>query len=81
MFVYFLETGLLLLVVPWSVFWERNLFLDRLPALSGVLLNHFVRGAVSGIGLICLGAALLELATLWRGRSRMQPSQSDPFAA
>ena len=29
LFVYFLEAGFLLLVVPWSVFWERNLFVGQ----------------------------------------------------
>jgi hypothetical protein len=56
-------------VVPWSVFWERNLFVDRVPHLEGILLNHFVRGAISGVGLICLGASLAELATVWKGRT------------
>jgi hypothetical protein len=67
--VYFLETGLLLIVVPWSVFWERNLFLERVPVVRGLLLDHFVRGAVSGIGLVCLAAAVAELAALWRSRA------------
>jgi hypothetical protein len=63
-FAYFVEAGLLLLVAPWSAFWERNYFVTHLPAGREILLNHFVRGAVSGIGLVCLGAALGELGTL-----------------
>jgi hypothetical protein len=78
MFVYFLETGLLLLVVPWSVFWERNLFAERMPQLRVVLFDNFVRGAISGIGLVCLGAAVAELLTLWRGRRQrhLQPASA-----
>lgn len=64
MFAYFVEAGLLLLVAPWSAFWERNYFVTHLPAGRDILLNHFVRGAISGIGLVCLGAALGELGTL-----------------
>ena len=29
--VYFLETGLVLLVAPWLTLWERNLFAELLP--------------------------------------------------
>jgi hypothetical protein len=54
--------------VPWSVFWERNTFVEQMPYLRQLLLNHFVRGAISGIGLICLGAAVAEVLTLWRRR-------------
>lgn len=67
-FLYFLEAGLLLVVVPWSVFWERNFFLEHMALLGSVLRNHFVRGAITGIGIVCLGAAVTELLALWRGR-------------
>lgn len=70
LFVYLLETGLLLLVAPWSVFWERNLFVDRLPFIRDVFLNLFTRGAVSGVGLICLAGAAIEIRTLWRRRNQ-----------
>ncbi len=46
------ELGVLLLIVPWSAFWERNWFLQQYPALIPVLMNPFVRGAVSGLGLL-----------------------------
>lgn len=67
-FVYLLEAGLLLLVVPWTVFWERNYFLEQ--TLAGALLTpHAVRGAISGIGLVCLVAAVAELRALWPRRA------------
>ncbi|MGE3843564.1 MAG: hypothetical protein AB7I50_18490 [Vicinamibacterales bacterium] len=69
LFVYLLETGLLLVVVPWSVFWERNLFVDQLPLVRELFLNLFTRGGISGVGLVCLGGAVVELRTLWRRRS------------
>jgi hypothetical protein len=62
LFAYFLETGLLLLLAPWSAFWERNFFVETLPTLGAIMTNHFTRGAVSGIGAVCLGAACAELA-------------------
>jgi hypothetical protein len=67
---YFVEVGLLLLVVPWSPFWDRNYFLDLWPAFEAVLCSNLVRGAVSGLGLINLGAAMAELATLFGMRRR-----------
>ena len=47
---YFIEAGLILIVAPWSAFWDRNFFGARLPILGWLLSNLFVRGAVSGIG-------------------------------
>jgi hypothetical protein len=49
-------------VVPWSTFWERNYFADRIPPLQDILANDFVRGAVSGLGLVNLMAGLVDLA-------------------
>jgi hypothetical protein len=45
-----LEVGVFLLLVPWSVIWERNYFLQAYPGLSGVVLHPSFRGAVSGLG-------------------------------
>lgn len=46
------ELGVVLILVPWSGFWERNYFLERYPELIPFLMNHYVRGAVSGLGLL-----------------------------
>ena len=42
---YFIEVGLLLVLVPWSPFWERNYFLTALPALQDIVRNNYLRGA------------------------------------
>jgi hypothetical protein len=65
-----LETGLLLVLVPWSAFWDRNYFAELLPVLKGVITNNYVRGAVMGLGLINVWAALSELADIFHGRTR-----------
>ena len=62
--VYFLETGLVLLVAPWSTVWERNLFVEMLPSLGSVVRLHGVRGTVSGVGLVSLAVGLWELASV-----------------
>jgi hypothetical protein len=53
----------LLLIVPWTVFWERNFFLEH-TLLGELLRQHAIRGAISGLGVVCLGAALAELWAL-----------------
>jgi hypothetical protein len=53
--------GLLLIVLPWSSFWEHNYFAHILPALAPVLTNNFVRGAVSGLGVVNVIAGFFEL--------------------
>jgi hypothetical protein len=66
---YFLEVGLLLVLVPWSGFWDRNYFAMSLPALSDFLRNNYVRGAVSGLGIVNLLIGFEELASaLWARR-------------
>ena len=67
---FFLEVGLLLLLAPWSPLWDRNLFTQMWPALQPFAGNSYVRGAVSGLGLINLGAGVAELAALLGPRSK-----------
>jgi hypothetical protein len=57
----FLWVGFLLLLIPWSVFWDRNYFVQVLPADQSFVENNYVRGAVSGLGLINLYLGLAEL--------------------
>ncbi len=65
---YLVEVGLLLVFVPWSLFWERNYFADALPAVGLLTRSGFVRGAVSGLGLVSLAAGLADLWALLRRR-------------
>jgi hypothetical protein len=58
---FFFEAGLVLLIVPWSVYWERNYFVQALPLLAAFITNDFVRGAVSGLGLVNLLAGFVEI--------------------
>jgi hypothetical protein len=70
---------LLLILIPWSAFWDRNYFIETVPALGTLLTNNFVRGAVSGLGVVNLVAALGELADLFGGRatSRLPEEPAD----
>jgi hypothetical protein len=66
---YLIEAGLLLLIGPWSALWDRNLFVQAMPAVSDLARSGFVRGAVSGVGVLCVGAGLADLASLVGRRS------------
>jgi hypothetical protein len=66
--VFYIEVGLVLTVVPWSVYWERNYFADLVPLLHAITTNNFVRGAISGLGVVNLVAALSELRSLLSAR-------------
>jgi hypothetical protein len=47
-----LELGLALILVPWSEVWDMNYFLYQYPALALFVKNAFLRGAISGLGLL-----------------------------
>lgn len=76
---YFLEAGLVLIVVPWSGFWERNFFAGAVPLLGHAAASPFVRGGVSGIGAITAAAGCAELAGIF-GCARGAERQPEPSA-
>ena len=65
---YFLEVGLLLVLVPWSAFWERNYFVGMFPPLLHALRNNYLRGAVSGLGIVNLLVGFYDLSALLMAR-------------
>jgi hypothetical protein len=75
-----LETGLLLVLVPWSTFWERNYFGDLVPLVQVVITNNFVRGAISGLGLVNIAFALTEVAAVVAARVGDSPGFTEPDA-
>ncbi len=56
------ELGILLILVPWTSFWEQNYFINHYPSLIPILLNPAARGIVSGMGVldIILAAGMLR---------------------
>jgi len=66
----FFEVGLLLVVLPWSAFWEENYFADAWPILRAVVTNNFTRGAISGLGVVNLIAGFADLAMVLTARER-----------
>jgi hypothetical protein len=53
--------GLWLVVLPWSTNWFPAGFVARWPALQEVLRSGFVRGAVTGLGLVDIWCGVLEV--------------------
>ncbi len=67
---FFLEVGFALIVVPWSAFWDRNYFAYVFPLVGDVMTNDFVRGAISGIGVVNVSVGIAELASLFMARDQ-----------
>ena len=61
---YFLEVGLLLVLVPWSSFWDQNYFVHSSALLQTLFQNPFVRGGVSGLGILNLWVGLADLGAI-----------------
>src|SRR4051794_10585947 len=47
-----LELGIVLMVGPWTSAWTDNSLSSAFPAIHSFLMNGFVRGAISGLGLV-----------------------------
>lgn len=56
------ELGILLVLAPWSGFWEQNYFITHYPSLIPILLHPSARGLISGLGVldIILAAGMLR---------------------
>ena len=62
--VFCMELGMFLVVFPWTDHWQVNLMPSMIPAAREFWLNGYFRGAVSGVGLLNLWIALLEVFRL-----------------
>jgi hypothetical protein len=68
----------LLVLIPWSAFWERNFFVQSSAALAAIFTSNYTRGAITGLGLVNVCAALAELADLFGSKSSDHQSEIDP---
>jgi hypothetical protein len=67
--IFFLEIGFVLTLAPWSAFWDRNYFAETVPLVQRIVTNNFVRGAVTGLGVINVCAAIADLVGMFLARS------------
>lgn len=73
----FLEAGFVLVIVPWSSFWDRNYFAESLPFLQAIISSNYVRGAVSGLGVVNIAAGIADLFSMLLARH----AASDPVSS
>jgi hypothetical protein len=66
--LYLLEAGLFFTVVPWTRVWTMNPLLHHSPLLTAFADNPFVRGFVSGFGVIHLIVGIRDLVLMARAR-------------
>ncbi len=47
-----MELGLAVIVLPWSEYWDGNYFVFQYPAAAIFLKNPYLRGMISGLGVM-----------------------------
>ena len=63
-----LLTGVFLVLAPWSALWDTNYFLQPYPALRALMLSGYLRGTVTGLGIVNIVLALDEAHQHLRAR-------------
>ena len=57
------------MLIPWSAFWDRNYFVGWSQAIGALLTSNYLRGEITGLGLVNVWSALAELADLFGSRA------------
>ncbi len=65
-----LEVGIFLVIFPWTPYWDGNYFSLLKPEWHQYWDNMYVRGAVSGFGVVNLYISLVEVLRLRRFAKR-----------
>lgn len=56
-------------MLPWSEFWENNYFALGWPMIQSIVTNNFVRGGISGLGLVNLVVGVVDLSRVFASRA------------
>jgi hypothetical protein len=64
--IFCLELGLFLLIFPWTDSWDTNFFAAWIPEWHAWWTNAYLRGAVSGVGVLNLYIGFVEIFRLRR---------------
>lgn len=59
--IFAFELGVFLVVFPWLRNWDQSWIPVHSPKLAPIWMSHYFRGALSGIGLLNLYVAVVEL--------------------
>jgi hypothetical protein len=69
--IFCLEIGVVLLIMPWSEYWDNNFSATWTPVARDFWESSYVRGAVSGLGIVNIFISFTELFRMRRfSRSR-----------
>ena len=58
--VFFIELGMLLVILPWTPLWTQNSLFTTFPGLRTFLGNGFLRGLVTGLGFVNLWIGIAD---------------------
>ena len=58
--VFYIELGMLLAVLPWTKLWTENGLVMGMPQLRAIMQMNFVRGLVTGVGLVDIWIGVWE---------------------
>ena len=64
--IFCMVVGIFLVIYPWTESWRRNYFAALVPQWNGYWDNLYVRGAVSGLGVVNFYISLVEAIRLRR---------------
>ena len=64
--VYCVEAGLFFIVVPWTRLWTLNPLLHSTDTMSMMFNDPFVRGFISGVGVVHILIGVKEIVRLAR---------------
>ena len=73
--IYFVEAGLLLIVGPWTTWWDQNFFADSLPWLNRAMDGDAARFVVASAGIATAVAGLSDLRSVVRHRLGRRPHE------
>ena len=72
--LYCLEAGLFFTVVPWTRFWTMNPLLHSSLTVGMWADNPYVRGFISGFGVVHLLIGIKDIVAFSRSRRQGEPS-------
>lgn len=70
--IYCIEAGLFFTIVPWTRAWALNPLLHNHASIAAWADNPFVRGFVSGFGIVHLLIGVHDVVVILRARRRRQ---------
>ncbi len=72
--VFCIELGMLLAVIPWLPVWTDNTFVANSPWLHALAHQNFVRGLVTGLGLIDIWLGIWEAVKYREAKAPAPPT-------